>query len=607
MKFKRETVKNLLSDLDQLIDQLDTFADLHGDAWQAVSTQHQKSSLNLVHYEGFRKTDLRVIQKKLRNLGLSRLANAEGHIMASILKIKFILLRLLGGDTSHLRKPVLSMKKGRRLLTRNTKELLGYRAKGRRVRIMVTQPTESAYNYALVLQMVKSGMNCARINCAHDSPEVWKKMILNLRKAAQATGKRVKIAMDLAGPKIRTGSIKPGPRIRKFTPQKDVTGSIINPAEILFVPKMDEFSTPNSLLLDAHDWAALQVDDTFELIDTRNKKRRIKVISRNDREVLAFCYETSYIGTGTQLHCRNRNRPDVVIGELPPVEQAIVLHTHDRLLIMREDREGSPAIIDEDGNVLKVAEISCQLPEIFKYVSLNDRIIFDDGKIEGKIVKITKKHLEVTITLAKENGSKLRAQKGMNFPDTKLEVPGLTDKDKTDLAFVATHADIVNFSFVHSASDVSELYAELSKHQVLDKIGVILKIETRSAFDNLMEILLRAMGAKNIGVMIARGDLAVETGWDHIAKVQDEMLKLCAAAHVPVVWATQVLENLSKKGLPSRAEITDAASSVRAECVMLNKGSHINRAISLLSKMLSDLENFQEKKESMLPKKEKLW
>lgn len=75
--------------------------------------------------------------------------------------------------------------------------------------------------------------------------------------------------------------------------------------------------------------------------------------------------------------------------------------------------------------------------------------------------------------------------------------------------------------------------------------------------------------------MIARGDLAVESGYERMAELQDETLRICAAAHLPVVWATQVLEQLAKSGRPSRAEITDAAMSRRAECVMLNKGPFI--------------------------------
>jgi pyruvate kinase len=100
--------------------------------------------------------------------------------------------------------------------------------------------------------------------------------------------------------------------------------------------------------------------------------------------------------------------------------------------------------------------------------------------------------------------------------------------------------------------------------------------------------------------MIARGDLAVELGWQRLAEVQEEILWMCEAAHMPVIWATQVLENLTKTGIPSRAEITDAAMGVRAECVMLNKGPHILDAMRVLSDILRRMKDHQIKKRPLL-------
>jgi pyruvate kinase len=100
--------------------------------------------------------------------------------------------------------------------------------------------------------------------------------------------------------------------------------------------------------------------------------------------------------------------------------------------------------------------------------------------------------------------------------------------------------------------------------------------------------------------MIARGDLAVECGFERLAKVQEEILWICEAAHVPVVWATQVLETLAKNGMPSRAEITDAAMGHRAECVMLNKGPHVGGAVRTLADILNRMDAHQFKKRAML-------
>ena len=131
-------------------------------------------------------------------------------------------------------------------------------------------------------------------------------------------------------------------------------------------------------------------------------------------------------------------------------------------------------------------------------------------------------------------------------------------------------------------------------------LGIILKIETRQALEGLPAILLAAMRSHPIGVMIARGDLAVECGYERLAEAQEEILWLCEASHIPVIWATQVLENLTKQGLPSRAEITDAAMSVRAECVMLNKGPFILESLRVLDDIMQRMEVHQQKKNSLL-------
>ena len=216
------------------------------------------------------------------------------------------------------------------------------------------------------------------------------------------------------------------------------------------------------------------------------------------------------------------------------------------------------------------------------------------------IEKANEIELLINILHAKTTGSKLKSDKGINLPESDLKVSGLTEKDKKDLEFVAANADTVNFSFVNTEDDVQQLIDELAKYE--RQIGIILKIETQKGFNNLPSILLRAMQTFPIGVMIARGDLAIETGWKNFASIQEEILRICESAHIPDVWATQVLESLAKKGVPTRSEITDAAMAQRAECVMLNKGMYIDKAVKMLDKILRRMQRFQKKKETMLPK-----
>ena len=115
-------------------------------------------------------------------------------------------------------------------------------------------------------------------------------------------------------------------------------------------------------------------------------------------------------------------------------------------------------------------------------------------------------------------------------------------------------------------------------------------------------LLLSAMRHPPIAVMVARGDLGVEVGFERLSEVQEEILWLCEAAHVPVIWATQVLESLAKGGMPSRAEVTDAAMGGRAECVMLNKGPYIRETLRFLIDVLARMEEHQYKKTARLRK-----
>jgi pyruvate kinase len=128
----------------------------------------------------------------------------------------------------------------------------------------------------------------------------------------------------------------------------------------------------------------------------------------------------------------------------------------------------------------------------------------------------------------------------------------------------------------------------------------MLKIETKIAFTRLPDLLLSAMRHPPVAVMIARGDLGVEVGFERLSEVQEEILWLCEAAHVPVIWATQVLESLAKGGMPSRAEVSDAAMGSRAECVMLNKGPYILETLGFLTDVLERIEEHHRKKTALL-------
>jgi pyruvate kinase len=212
-------------------------------------------------------------------------------------------------------------------------------------------------------------------------------------------------------------------------------------------------------------------------------------------------------------------------------------------------------------------------------------VFIDDGIIRGVIEKIKSNKAAMRILKIGGGKSSIKEDKGINFPDTKLSFPSLTDFDKQSLPFICEHADLVGYSFVNTPADL-EVLQESIKNQSSNIPAIILKIETPEAVKNLPGLLFQGMTQKVFGVMIARGDLAVEIGFERLGEVQEEILWICEASHAPVVWATQVLETLNKSGIATRSEITDAAHAATAECVMINKGDHTIEVIETLQDIL---------------------
>ena len=239
------------------------------------------------------------------------------------------------------------------------------------------------------------------------------------------------------------------------------------------------------------------------------------------------------------------------------------------------------------------------LAEIFRDARPGEAIWFDDGRIGGRIEAVEPDSARIRITHAGPGGGRLRSDKGINLPETNLRLGALTGKDLEDLRFIVQHADLIGYSFVRCADDVRQMQMHLDRLGG-GHLGIILKIETRGAFEELPRLLLASMRTGRFGVMIARGDLAIECGYERMAEVQEEILWISEAAHAPVIWATQVLENLAKTGVPSRAEVTDAAMSERAECVMLNKGPYVRQAVRTLDDILRRMQAHHTKKRAML-------
>jgi pyruvate kinase len=244
----------------------------------------------------------------------------------------------------------------------------------------------------------------------------------------------------------------------------------------------------------------------------------------------------------------------------------------------------------------------CTLPELLAAVAPGQRVFVDDGRLGGTLEAVAPAGARLRIRHAPAKGGRLKADKGLNFPDTLVRLSPLTARDLADLDFVAAHADLIGYSFVQDAADVRRLQEELARRRPDDwrSLGLVAKIETPRAVLNLPELLVAAAGRQPFALMIARGDLAVELGFERLAEMQEEIMWLAEAAHVPVIWATQVLESLVKKGLPSRGEMTDAAMAARAECIMLNKGPHLQEGVEALDRLFVRMGEHQHKKTAQL-------
>lgn len=438
---------------------------------------------NLAHYLALRRRDLRPVQDELRPWGLSSLGRIEAQVMPNLDAVIATVAQIANtpGNNVPARPDVVDFTRGTRRLDTETEKVLGPPPSNRRVRMMVTMPSEAADDSVYIRDLVAHGMNIARINCAHDTPKEWRRMIKHIRAAEKELGVKCRIAMDLGGPKSRTADI--------LQPDKHR----VQPGEIILL-------TGDTPVPD--DQYPVQVRGTL----------------------------------------------------LPALEQ----------------------------------------------VQVGQEVWFDDGVIGALVRERRPEGIVLEVIQSSAKGEKLKEDKGINFPDTELVLHPLTDKDLEDLDFAVRNADIINYSFVQRAEDMRHLHEEIQKRKPKKQLAIIAKIETAMAVRNLPEIIVAAGSLHPIGVMIARGDLVVEIGPERMAEMQEEMLWVCEAAHVPVIWATQVLETLAKKGRPTRAEVTDAAMAERAECVMLNKGPYILDAMKLLDDILGRMAAHQTKKVSRL-------
>ena len=232
-------------------------------------------------------------------------------------------------------------------------------------------------------------------------------------------------------------------------------------------------------------------------------------------------------------------------------------------------------------------KIYVSYPNLAGDVKIGNTIMIDDGKIEVKVVNITKeKDVKVEVTL----GGVLSSKKGINLPDTKISLPAITDKDLVDLEFIIEQKlDWVALSFVRSVKDIVILRNKLDEKK--SKTKIIAKIEKPEALVNIRDIIV-----ESDAIMIARGDLGVELPIEQVPLIQRELIRKCIHRAKPVIVATQMMESMIDRTKPNRSEITDVANAVLegADAVMLSgetaAGNHPALVVETMRKIIRQVE-----------------
>jgi pyruvate kinase len=472
-----EELSTLLAEAQALREDVEKKGEELRAEWGVAAERAGSRAVSLSHYIALRGHDLTELQLRLAARGLSSLGRSEAKVIET-LDALIVTLRRLTGDTN-VPYPAPALARGGALeLEAEAERIFGKRPRGApRVRVMATLPSESATHPELVDNLIAAGMDCARINCAHDDAEAWGRMVANVREAAARLERPCRILMDIAGPKCRIQRVKAPPKTR------------------------------------------LMRGDRVTLVEEVKEKTK---------EPIAF---------------------------------------------------------------------SLNFPELVDQLAVGAEVFIDDGKAAARVVGRNAGRAEIEVYAAREKGVRLKPGKGVNFPTTELDLPPLTSKDFRDLDFIAEHADLVGFSFVQRVDDVELLQDHLvARGPEREPHAIVLKIETPLAVRNLPRLILQSAAHNPTAVMIARGDLAVELGFARLTEMQEEILWLCEAAHTPVVWATQVLDNYVRDGVASRAEMTDAAMAHGADCVMLNKGPYLAEGVAFLPDVLSRMDRHFAKK-----------
>lgn len=481
-----QPIPSILASVESLLDAITEARVREGPSIAQVGSDWVISAANLVQYAAMRGALPAGLQADLVRLGLSSLSRREAHVEPTLQAVRAALSAMNGGAW-HDASTDAAMDAGVAALERHADGLLGP-AHPKGTRIMVSLPPAMADDPSLADRLIEAGMDVARINAAHGNPGQWQANAAALRAAAGRAGRTIRLCVDLAGPKVRTGSSSTGP---------------------------------------------------------------------------------------------------------------IEIRPGDRIRLHADDAMSVGSVRASDGSLPVPHRIAVTPAALLGALRSGHRVLIDDGNIRGRCIACSAGGADVVIERVRGGAWPLKDRKGVNVPDSDVPIPSLTEADLATLDAVAGVADMVALSFVRSPDDILHLHRELDARG-LARMAVVAKVETPQACRDLPSILLALMRRPPCGVMLARGDLGVEIGFENLPIAQDEVLALCEAAHMPVIWATQVLESMTEHGFPTRGEVTDAADSARADAVMLGIGPCLLETTAFVHDLLTRIQRIRARSRALL-------
>lgn len=249
---------------------------------------------------------------------------------------------------------------------------------------------------------------------------------------------------------------------------------------------------------------------------------------------------------------------------------------------------GKPNVFLAGATQMKDLAIPIPYAGLAKDLSRGDRILLDDGLLEVEVVSIRGREIHTKVIV----GGVLTSHKGFNVPTATLGMPTFTKKDLDDLRFaIDAGVDFVALSFVRTAADIVRVRRLLAKSPKGRSIQLIAKIEKHEAIKNFDAIFTVVDG-----IMVARGDLGIETDAEHVPILQKQIIEKCLHGAKPVIVATQMLDSMIRNPRPTRAEVSDVANAVmdHADAVMLSgesaSGKYPLEAVRMMAKVITETE-----------------